>query len=111
MINKQKLYSISLGSTAVILVLVSIAGSTPFAYITNSGSNNVSVIDTATNTVKATVSVGYNPLGVAVTPDGTKIYVVNEYNNTLSVINTATNNITSTVNVGNDPWGIAVTPD
>ena len=33
----------------------------PFAYITNSSSNNVSVIDTATNTVVATVAVGTNP--------------------------------------------------
>ena len=43
----------------------------PFAYVSN-GSNpgTVSVIDTATNTVVATVAVGSNPIGVAVTPDG-----------------------------------------
>src|SRR2546425_13328919 len=35
---------------------------TPFAYIPNSGSNNVSVIDTATVTVVATVGVGINPI-------------------------------------------------
>jgi YVTN family beta-propeller protein len=87
----------------MILMLMSIAGGTPFVYITNSGSNNVSVIDTATNTVTATVSVGYNPLGVTVSPDGTNIYVANEYNNTVSVINPAANSITSTVNVENDP--------
>src|SRR5271157_1946700 len=111
MINKQKLYSIALGSIAMILVLMSIAGGTPFAYITNSGSNNVSVIDTATNTVTATVSVGYNPIGVAVIPDGTKIYVINYGSNNISIIDIATNNVTATVNVGNDPWGVAVTPD
>ena len=33
----------------------------PFAYITNSWDNNVSVIDTATNTVTATVNVGNSP--------------------------------------------------
>jgi YVTN family beta-propeller protein len=103
MITKQKLCSIALASTAMILMLMSIAGGTPFVYITNSGSNNVSVIDTATNTVTATVSVGYNPLGVTVSPDGTNIYVANEYNNTVSVINPAANSITSTVNVENDP--------
>ena len=37
--------------------------------------NTVSVIDTATNTVTATVPVGSYPIGVAVTPDGTKVYV------------------------------------
>ena len=37
MINKQKLYSIALVSAvAMILMLMSIAGAAPFAYITNS---------------------------------------------------------------------------
>jgi len=30
----------------------------------------VSVINTATNTVTATIRVGYGPIGVAVAPDG-----------------------------------------
>lgn len=34
----------------------------PFAYITNKGSDTVSVIDTATNTVTATVTVGEGPV-------------------------------------------------
>jgi YVTN family beta-propeller protein len=34
------------------------AAAQSFAYVTNSDSNNVSVIDTATNTVVATVPVG-----------------------------------------------------
>ncbi len=41
------------------------------------GDNNVSVIDTATNNVTATVHVGIYPTGVAVSPDGTKVYVAN----------------------------------
>jgi YVTN family beta-propeller protein len=45
------------------------AEAAPFAYVTNGGSS-VSVIDTATNTVVATVGVGSLPFGVAVTPDG-----------------------------------------
>jgi DNA-binding beta-propeller fold protein YncE len=51
MINKQKSYSIALVSTALVLMLISITFAAPFAYITNSGSNNVYIIDTATNTV------------------------------------------------------------
>jgi YVTN family beta-propeller protein len=38
------------------------------AYVTNVNSNSVSVIDTASNTVVATVGVGSNPVGVAITP-------------------------------------------
>ena len=75
------------------------------------GSNTVSVIDTATNNVTATVNVECGPIGVAVSPDGTKVYVTNAYSNTVSVIDTATNNVTATVPVGSYPWGIAVNPD
>ena len=63
------------------------------------GITTVSVIDTATNNVTATVTVGNNPFGVAVTPDGTKVYVANRVSNNVSVIDTATNNVTATVNM------------
>jgi YVTN family beta-propeller protein len=43
---------------------------TVYAYIPNVNSNNVSVIDTSTNAVTATVTVGSNPSGVATTPNG-----------------------------------------
>ena len=57
--------------------------------------NTVSVIDTATNTVTATVNVGRSPAGVAVTPDGRKVYVANRLDaGTVSVIDTATNTVT-----------------
>lgn len=75
----------------------------PFAYITNTKSNSVSVIDTATNTVIATVAVGSFPYGVAVHPDGSRVYVVNAGSNTVSVINTATNTVVGTVQVGTAP--------
>ena len=83
-------------------------------YVANYCSKSVSVIDTATNTVTATVNVGTSPCGVAVSPDGTKVYVATLTENLttpISVIDTATNNVTATVIVGHDPRGIAVTPD
>ncbi len=49
-----------------VVMLMSIAGAASFAYITNSGSNTVSVIDTTTNKVTATVKVGSDPSGVAI---------------------------------------------
>ena len=76
-------------------------------YVTIHNSTNVSVIDTATNSVIDTLSVGIDPCGVAVTPDGTKIYVANGRSNNVFVIDTATNTVTATVNVGNGPCGIA----
>ena len=80
------------------------------AYVTNGGDNTVSVIDTATNTVVATIPVGQFPFGVAITPDGTRAYVPNAGDNTVSVINTATNTVVATVPVGGGPFGVAITP-
>src|SRR5437588_67336 len=82
----------------------------PFAYVTNASSNNVSVIDTASNTVVATVGVGCCPRGVAFTPDGTRAYVANN-DGTVSVIATAINTVVATVVVENGSWGVAITPD
>ena len=66
--------------------------------------NTVSVINTATNTVAATIPVGSDPNGVSVSPDGSKVYVANYNSNTVSVINTTTNTVTATITVGTNPW-------
>src|SRR6516162_8536041 len=81
------------------------------AYITNDGSGNVSVIDTATNTVTATIPVGTAPFAVAVSPNGGTVYVANQHSNNVSVIDTATNKVSATITVGREPGGVAVTPD
>jgi len=79
------------------------------AYVTNV-SGTVSVIDTATNTVVATVPVGIFPSGVAITPNGRRVYVTNIFNS-ISVIDTATNTVVVTISSGQFPTGIAITPD
>src|SRR5215470_13460234 len=79
------------------------------AYITNQNSNTVSVIDTATNTVSATIPIGPSPLGVAVSPDGSKVYVANGPD--ISVLDTATNTVSATIPIGPSPLGVAVSPD
>lgn len=87
------------------------ANAQSFAYVVNQSSNSVSVINTATNTVVATVPVGSNPFAVAIAPDGTMAYVTNNNDSTVSVINTATNTVVATVPVGGPPLGVAVTPN
>ena len=82
-----------------------------YAYIANYHDNTVSVINTAGNTVVATVPVGNYPVGVSVSPDGSKVYVANNGSSTVSVINTANNTVVATVPVGNNPLGVCVSPD
>jgi len=82
-----------------------------YAYVANEGSNNVSVINTSTNTVVATISAGSAPTIVAITPNGLYAYVTNQLSNNVSVINTSTNTVVSTISVGTGPIGVAITPN
>ena len=82
-----------------------------YTYVANYGSNNVSVINTLTNLVVATITVGSGPIGVAITPDGSHVYVTNYGAGTVSVITVATNVVAATVTVGTNPFGVAITPN
>jgi YVTN family beta-propeller protein len=100
---------------------VAIAPNGRFAYVTNTGAvcdlcffnqpSSVSVIDTTTYSVVATIPVGQYPAAVAITPNGAFAYVANFNSNSVSVINTATNTVTTTITAGTGPWGIAITPN
>jgi YVTN family beta-propeller protein len=100
---------------------VAITPNGAYAYVTNTGAvcnlcpvnqpSSVSVIDTATYKVVATIQVGQYPAGVAVTPNGAFAYVANFNSNSVSVIDTATNTVTATVTVGINPLGVAITPN
>ncbi|WP_158515432.1 beta-propeller fold lactonase family protein, partial [Kitasatospora sp. MBT63] len=88
------------------------------AYVTNSSSKSVSVIDTATKAVVKTIPVGSVPLWMAASPDGSLLYVTNNGANgddgvgtTVSVIDTATDTVTKTLTSGKGPIGIVVSPD
>jgi len=87
---------------------------TLYAYVANSGSDSISVINLSTNTVATTIplSLGSFPAEIVATPDGRKLYVTN-MNGTVSVINTATNAIKRTIILpgGASPQCIAITPD
>jgi YVTN family beta-propeller protein len=96
------------------------AGTTPFSmavnpatnkvYVVNNISNNVTVIDGATNAT-TTVGVGTNPVAVAVNPVTDKIYVVNFNSNNITVIDGATNATTTLADPGAvGPVRVAVNP-
>ncbi len=93
-------------------LLPAISWAAPFAYIANFGDGNVSVIDTASNTVVATVAVGNSPYSLSVNPAGTRVYVTNNSDHSVSVIDTASNTVTATVllAVGFLPYGVAINP-
>jgi len=100
-------------STAVILLLALGAGDALArnVYVGDNG-HSVFVIDTATETASpATIGVGEDPMGIAITPDGKTAYVVNAGEGTVSVVDTATSTTVKTIKVGTRPFAIAITPD
>jgi YVTN family beta-propeller protein len=82
------------------------------AYVTNSSETfgSVSVVDTASNTVTATIMIGPNAQGVALAPDGRRAYAASFGSDSAWVIDTATNTVITTVAVESAPVGVAVTP-
>lgn len=91
------------------------------AYVVNTLSDSVSVIDTSTNMLIDTIPVGDGPQRVVFSPDGTWAYVTNQLDDTVSVIDTFTSieidvdgdssNGMTRIAVGDGPFGIDVSPD
>src|SRR5687767_6779050 len=83
------------------------AGAAPFAYITNQGSHDVSVIDLAQQRVVATVPVGRSPAGVATADGAGRVFVSNPDDRSVSVIDMQRQTVIATLPAGDGPLGIA----
>jgi YVTN family beta-propeller protein len=75
-------------------------------YVANYGSNNVSVINGATDTVSTTVGVGNGPIATSANSATNKIYVSNYTAGSVSVINGSTDTVSKTITVGTNPYGL-----
>jgi YVTN family beta-propeller protein len=82
-------------------VVVSRDGS--LVYTANSGSSDVTVIDTSDYEVKATVPAGPLASGADLTPDGKFLYVANSGDDTVTVIDTEKNKVETSIKVGESP--------
>src|SRR5690349_18633167 len=76
------------------------------AYASNEGSGSVSVIDTATDRVTATITTGGKPRGIAISLDGSKLYVSDQEANALVVVDTAQKKQIAKVPLGQSPEAI-----
>jgi YVTN family beta-propeller protein len=74
-------------------------------YVTNGGTNNVSVISGSTDHVIATVPVRSQPVGITYDPGTGDVYVVNGGSNGVSVISASTNTVVATIPIGFNPYG------
>lgn len=100
----------SLMTAICVLATAGLAAAAPFAYVANSGTKNVSVIDTANDQITATVTLpdGY-PYGIAVGPSGQYVYVGLHDTNEIAIIDTNSNTVFKRIGLGTEqPGGLAV---
>ena len=79
-----------------------------YAYISNGGSNTVTVLDLVNMRQDRVIAVGDGPSGLAVNPRRNEVYVVNTGSGTVSVINAETNTVAATIRVQRKPYFIEV---
>ena len=89
------------------------------AWVSNERAGTVTVIDTATDKVAATVKLGFRPRGIEVSPDGRRVYVAlsDTARNTqgpgdaIIAIDAATRQVVVRYDAGTDPERFAVSRD
>ena len=81
-----------------------------YVYVTNGGSDTVTVIDVVNVRVDRELAVGRNPVAVAVSPTRNEVYVVNsgteDLNGSISVINAENNTVVGTIPLHRHPVSI-----
>lgn len=81
---------------------VTFSGDGTKAYVSNGGSNSITVINPTTKAIITTISVGTNPVGAWPSPIG-KMFVDNEDSKTISVIDVVSNLVEGTINLNFKP--------
>jgi len=83
-----------------------------YAYVTNGGSNTVTVLDVVNVRVDRELVVGQKPVAVAVSPTRNEVYVVSsgtaDGQGSVSVINAENNTVTGTISVHRQPVSIEI---
>lgn len=82
-----------------------------FAYVTNSGSNTVTVLDLVHLRQDRVLAVGSDPTGIAANPKRDEVYAVNTGSGTVSVIDSKLNRVVATIPVHRKPYFIDVNAD
>lgn len=85
-----------------------------YAYVPNTGSGTISVIDTGSDTVVKTLpahgTLGKKLLGLAVSDDGKRLFVVDAPANGVRVVDAATGKLIQTIPTGKSPEGVEIAP-
>ncbi|MEO7142718.1 MAG: hypothetical protein ABI165_04370 [Bryobacteraceae bacterium] len=80
-------------------------------YVTNSGGDNISIIDPATNKVVGEWKVSMNPHGIVPSPDRSRFYISSEGDNLMDVVDGRSGKTIKKIPLGTRPNNVAITPD
>jgi len=78
------------------------------AYVSDGRAGTVSVLDTQTYALLATIKVGTRPWGIALSPDGKYLFSANGPSNDVSVVDLTTNKEVTRVRAGEGAWGLTI---
>jgi YVTN family beta-propeller protein len=81
-----------------------------YLYASNGRAGTVSVIDTKSDEITASVPVGTRPWGMAISPDGKYLFTANGPSDDVSVVDLKTNTEIKKVKAGKSPWSVAIVP-
>ena len=77
-------------------------------YVSTGRGQQVFAVDTKTNAVLSSITVGKRPWGITLSADAKTLYSANGPSNNVSIVDLTSNTVTGTVNAGSGPWGVVV---
>jgi YVTN family beta-propeller protein len=113
--SRQFLKTIRAWLCVMLMVLIATANAwaSSVAYVSNTGDNSISVVDTGSGTAATSIPVPQGPFGIAASPDGRWLYVTHPFSGSgITIIDRQLNSVAGNISaVGlSGPTGIAVHP-
>lgn len=106
--SEKSIRSISFGEHLA-HVVTDASGKT--AYVTDSASNRVAVVDITSGVVRSWIDVGKFPHGARINPVTGDLYTANVKDGTMSIVDTHANKEIKRISVGNSPIQVAISKD
>ncbi|MCA1055599.1 cytochrome c peroxidase [Rossellomorea aquimaris] len=80
-------------------------------FVANLDANTVSIVNEKTKKVEKEISVGKEPVQLALSPDEDRLYVSCRYDNRVDVISTDKGEVVDSYQVGSEPFGLLTSED
>jgi YVTN family beta-propeller protein len=110
-INTRTMKVVAQVKTGMMPYYVSVGPNEKYIYVTNKGSNTLSILSFPLGKIVSTISTGPGPSHIAFSPDGRRLYITETGGETVSVIDLKKQALVKSIKVGKDAHAIDVTPE